>query len=361
MRRFVGALIALAVAAGCRNQSTGAFTNPFLTPDRVPPPPTRVLAPGTALPYYPGDPAPSAAPPMGVPATTTYPPNTAYPPATTTTPTNAYPAVAPTGAYPTTGGYPPNSGFPAGPPLTTPPGGWPPQSLTSPAGLEAGGETVSVPADNQRLRFASAPSTLDGSSHSAPSAPSIDAIAAAPAGTTGLPIQSILPLGGGQQIINRLSIREVTPAEYLAPASDGAPVDAVLASAASIPDGFRPQGSRPRSDSAADRSFRPPEIRRTAVQEAVISDRYAAGSNHEWLRGQLEYWPMTGQWSLRYLPEGAPADALGGRVMIDNPQVLANLEPGELVMVRGQLHGRASETGGLTPAYRVSAVQRQRR
>ncbi|MEX0642206.1 MAG: hypothetical protein WD468_05870 [Pirellulales bacterium] len=62
------ALTALAVvsvcAVGCGHNQTG-ITNPFLAPDRVSPPSTRVVAPGTAQPYYPGDPLPvmqSAAP-----------------------------------------------------------------------------------------------------------------------------------------------------------------------------------------------------------------------------------------------------------------------------------------------------------
>lgn len=45
--------------AGCSNsQQTSA--NPFMQPDRVPPPATRTIAPGTAAPYYPGDPVPAA-------------------------------------------------------------------------------------------------------------------------------------------------------------------------------------------------------------------------------------------------------------------------------------------------------------
>ena len=57
-------LVCLLGAAGCRNQP-GGMANPFLAPDRVPPPATRTLLPGQAQPYYPGDPLPvtqSAAP-----------------------------------------------------------------------------------------------------------------------------------------------------------------------------------------------------------------------------------------------------------------------------------------------------------
>jgi hypothetical protein len=46
--------------------------------------------------------------------------------------------------------------------------------------------------------------------------------------------------------------------------------------------------------------------------------------------------------------------------MIDNPQVLANLQPGEMVTVRGQAYSRQTESGAVQPAYRVAAVQRQR-
>ncbi|MBN1853422.1 MAG: hypothetical protein JW829_11885 [Pirellulales bacterium] len=41
----------LAAALGCRNRAT-PLSNPFLAPDRVPPPATRTLVPGTAVPYY---------------------------------------------------------------------------------------------------------------------------------------------------------------------------------------------------------------------------------------------------------------------------------------------------------------------
>ena len=46
--------------AGCSNQQMSA-SNPFMSPDRVPPPATRTIAPGTGRPYYPGDPIPARA------------------------------------------------------------------------------------------------------------------------------------------------------------------------------------------------------------------------------------------------------------------------------------------------------------
>ncbi len=54
------ASVALAVsfAGGCKSQQGSASINPFLAPNRVPPPATRSLMPGQAQPYYQGDPLP---------------------------------------------------------------------------------------------------------------------------------------------------------------------------------------------------------------------------------------------------------------------------------------------------------------
>lgn len=53
-----GFVLALGLV-GCTSQQMSA-SNPFMAPDRVPPPATRPIAPGTAAPYYPGDPVPAA-------------------------------------------------------------------------------------------------------------------------------------------------------------------------------------------------------------------------------------------------------------------------------------------------------------
>lgn len=308
MRCVHGALVLLVAAAGCKNQSTSTFTNPFAA-DRVPPPSTRVLAPGTSQPYYPGEPMPTIAPPGSAQPATTLP-------------------------------------------GTTPPGGWgavPAQSSTTP------GDAVRVPGDQEQLRFATAPDSAP--SVPAPSVPSATAFALGPPPPMRTPSPVVSPLTSGAATPQQLTAREVTQAEYLA----GAYVpDVAPASATALSDGFRPQGSRPPAASEDDQAFRPPEIRRGAPAAGPAANFYGAAPNHEWLRGQLEYWPATGQWSLRYLAEGAPADGVGGRVLIDNPQALANLSPGELVMIQGQLFIQPNALGGQTPAYRVAAVQRQR-
>jgi hypothetical protein len=73
LRAATCAMAATVLAVGgCKSASSGV-NNPFLAPDRVAPPSTRVLAPGQAQPYYQGDPLPvmqsTTAPPANVLAT----------------------------------------------------------------------------------------------------------------------------------------------------------------------------------------------------------------------------------------------------------------------------------------------------
>ncbi len=76
--RYLVAVLSMWMLVGCHNQ-TSSFSNPFLPPDRVPPPSTLQLTPGTAQPYYPGGSVQPAPPVAGQ----TLPPGTfGSPPAT---------------------------------------------------------------------------------------------------------------------------------------------------------------------------------------------------------------------------------------------------------------------------------------
>lgn len=338
---------AVLALAGCRSSST-PLTNPFLTPDRVPPPSTQLLTPGTAQPYYPGDSIPATAP-LAAPAQTFVPAPGAVPNAAP--PVNAYPGT------PVTPTIQPGAG-----------GVYPPQ---------ASGDAVGIPADDQAMRFASATLTPEPSTASATTAAPLNPAAS----TFRTPIQSMLPVAqpltsafpvnaGGQSSVRQATfgaaqtpqVREVTQAEYMAPAAAvGGTIASSTASAAS--DGFRAQSNEPRTESTiaapVTNGFRPPSIGKQTAGGDNPTGKFGVGGKQEWLRGQLEYWPEAGEWSIRYMDDG-PADQLGGRVLIDNPQVLGNLPAGEFVMVEGQLYGRQIDESSYRPAYRVSVVQRQR-
>jgi hypothetical protein len=81
------------------------------------------------------------------------------------------------------------------------------------------------------------------------------------------------------------------------------------------------------------KGFRSPGVSNATIASDAM---YGVGPTQEWLRGQLEYWPQTGEWSIKYMPDGQ-VDQIGGRILIDNPQVLGHLPPGEFVMVEGQV------------------------
>lgn len=364
-------ILTVAVFAGCRNHST-PMANPFLVPDRVPPPTTQ-LAPGTAAPYYQGEAMPSvaplAAPAAGMPQIPTAgAPAGAYLPPTGAPPASAYPAAPAGSAYPAGSTYPTSPITPTAPP-----------NYGASVAPTAKGESIGVPNDGQSLRFASANLTPT----STPSSAAVAASATTPtASQFRAPIQSMLPVAGsmdegvqraftpnaGAPAPNAASqaTSGVTQASFNAPvtaAAAGARLASTSGTSNGGSDGFRPQGSQPRTDSALQSSgatgFRPPSIGKQTAGGDNPTGRYGVGPKQEWLRGQLEYWPERGEWSINYMDEGAK-DQIGGRVLIDNPQVLANLSPGEFVAVEGQLFGRQIDETSYMPAYRVSSVQRQR-
>lgn len=142
-------------AAGCKSSSSSS-ANPFMAPDRVPPPSTRAIAPGQAQPYYQGDPLP-------VMQSSTSPPNN--------------PAVASNSAALSSTGKTlawnaPASGGSNVASNTTSPWDAKPQATTP---IAYGNESpVSVPSDGSALRFAapvastSAPATAGSPGSNAP-------------------------------------------------------------------------------------------------------------------------------------------------------------------------------------------------
>jgi hypothetical protein len=154
---------------GCTNQQMSA-SNPFMAPDRVPPPATRTIAPGTAAPYYPGSPMPAAqiAPPASPLIAQTQPPFAAPPTAIAM----ATPSAAP------------------------------PAAAAPPKPLEFSGDrTVAIPADDQALRFA------------LPSPPAVNPVAPQP----------IQPQPASQMAAAAAPASAVVPAAFNQPVANPAP------------------------------------------------------------------------------------------------------------------------------------------
>jgi hypothetical protein len=144
---FAAMIVATAIssALGCQNQQNRIVANPFLAPDRVPPPATRALLPGQAQPYYPGDPLPvmqSSAQPAS-PAVVAAPSEPEMPSATQTL---AW--ASPSGTPAAT-----NAAFAAPSPA---PATAPPQPTVAPAAatLASSEGAIAIPDDGSGLRFA---------------------------------------------------------------------------------------------------------------------------------------------------------------------------------------------------------------
>ncbi len=316
--RYVYCTIAASLLCGCQGNTT-ALRNPFATPNRVPPPATRVLQPGAAQPYYPGDPLPSN------PAGTVFPPGVVSPPGAIGTPL----------------------------PGSIPPGGWnrsPQSSITPtphvfPASAQialgpvpsANGPPIQINADQQNLRFASAEIQQAGQAlwNQPPVTPALASPVAVQTAGFQAPVAPIAFAGQPQAV---QSPREVRIRAVKSPSTD--------LGRGTSQDGFRPQGSRLIN-------------RNKPVQENA--GRFGFDPQYQWLRGQIQVSQATGQWHLRYIPvEGIPAgvgtDPFGGQILIENPHVLGGLQPGDYVQVQGRLMAQPSGTSN----YTVSIVQRQR-
>jgi hypothetical protein len=322
--RCVYCTLAISLLVGCQNQAV-PVTNPFMPPDRVPPPATRTPAPGAAQPYYPGDPIPQLQPNAVVPQN--YPPSNGYPPVTPGTP-------------------------------VVPPGNWNPQPPTSrtvtpsnfqvtPVSAEGpldqfasvNEPAVQIQGDNQNLRFNSAAiQTL------ANVEPIVQQQSVVPA-----QFENVLPTPQFEQqplspaVVNVVP-REVTIREIRSPSSDNVTNSSGFQSPSR--DGFRPQGSRRRGDTGS------------TASEAV--ERFGFDPQYGWIRGQLEFEPTSQQWQLRYVSQNGIADQFGGRLLIANPGVLGDLQPGAYVQLQGQLGSQPTGPSTAVPIYSISAVQLQR-
>ncbi len=309
--------MAVGLLCGCQGNTT-ALRNPFATPNRVPPPATRILQPGAAQPYYPGDALPNT------------PAGTVFPPGAIGTPL----------------------------PGSVPPGGWntSPQSNVTPipnvfpvsaAIAPSNGPPIQVNADQQNLRFVSS-----GIQETGP-------------GLWNPPqaVQAAVQTAGFQEPVPRVQQPQfaqapanVAPREVRIRAVKPPRVDSGNGASQ---DGFRPQGSRliGRSEPKPRSSAAP--IQFGSVREDV--SRFGFDPQYQWLRGQIQYSQTTGQWYLRYLvaengASGGGSDQFGGQLLIGNPHLLGGLQPGDYVQVQGQL---TTQPGGVG-SYIVSIVQRQR-
>jgi hypothetical protein len=296
----------VATLAGCRSQ-TSTISNPFLAPDRVPPPATRTLLPGTAQPYYPGDPAPTS-PAIGVPGPVVGP-------------TNGFPT-APANGWNATPGYTPSPSYTPAPSYTPTP------SYTPAPTVQPGG--VYPPTSQLPAQYSTPMQVVGATGGFADVTP------------TYLPNQATPPLVLPVDQPSREVRLRAIPTSQIARANGVAS------------DGFRPQGSsRTTGDIQLAQAVRPAGLDRELLQQ------YGYDPQYQWLRGKLWRDEASGEWRVRYVAAGGAADQFGGNIAIANPQVLGGLRSGEMVVLEGSFQSPDGFDQRSQPAYVASVVQRQ--
>jgi hypothetical protein len=84
---------------------------------------------------------------------------------------------------------------------------------------------------------------------------------------------------------------------------------------------------------------------------------YGFDPGYRWIKGHLEYSPTSRRWKLRYIPITGITDQHGGSVMLEDSPAIAQMRPGEAVMIEGQIVGEG-ESGSFAPLYRAERVSR---
>jgi hypothetical protein len=223
-------------------------------------------------------------------------------------------------------------------------------SAQIPVGAPAG-ESVVVPTDSESLRFGAMtqPQVAQASYETSLAPSQADQFAGAQNPPASAPYVGPVPATMQRDV----SLREITSAELPEYEQDSARPPARVGR-----DGFRPQGSSRIRDEAVDRP-KPPAGSEDITPTPQPVAAYGYDPQYRWIRGQLLFTPTTGQWHLQYIPPGGPADSLGGSVPITNPQVLAGMQPGELVSVEGRLEMLQLDAMSVVPAYTITVLQRQ--
>jgi hypothetical protein len=111
----------------------------------------------------------------------------------------------------------------------------------------------------------------------------------------------------------------------------------------------------------------PPEAGNTGISASVVTSNstdvrqyYDHDADYRWLKGRLDYSPVSRRWKLRYIPISGNTDRFGGSVILQDTPQLSGLNSGDFVAVEGQLQGDGSPSGGFAPLFRPDRITRLR-
>jgi hypothetical protein len=342
MRWVLSAFCGVALLAGCNGQ--GQTVDPFLGRTTIPPPGTgQVIMPGTAQPYYqgnplpatpmPGSPAPLVSPPVGssyretdlgqrmveTPAEREYRVGRVAT-ADLASEVRAVGVVVPLGD-PRKVTANENQGLEVGLPASE----WQntPETGTSHDGIAAS-SYIRIPGDSLTNtppdRFADPQAASLNFANNASAVPTLAKSLTVPASfqpPTGAIDISELP----QASRSRTSNRRTTPAVFDSRSTS-------------------PRVALPSSNGTTRRQ----------------TSQYGYASDHAWLKGQLEYLRSKQEWKLRYIPIDGETDEYGGSVVIKDSSRLKDYEAGQFVTIKGSIDKASTGTSSFAPSFRVERI-----
>jgi len=344
MRWVLPAFCGIALLAGCNGQ--GQTVDPFLGRTTIPPPGTgQVITPGTAQPYYQGNPLPAT----------------------------------------------PMPGSPA--PLVSPPVG------SSYRKTDLGQRMVETPAEREyrvgRVATADLASEVLAVGVVVPLGDPQEITADENQGLeVGLPasewqntpetgtLHDIVAASShiripGDSLTNTPPDRFADPQAVSLNFANNASAVPALAKSLTAPAGFQPPSGAidiselPRASRSrtSDRRTTPVvfEPRSTSPRVALPSSngttrrqtsQYGYASDHTWLKGQLEYLSSKKEWKLRYIPIDGETDEYGGSVVIKDSSRLKDCEAGQFVTIQGSIDKASTGAGSFAPSYSIERIKK---
>ena len=88
------------------------------------------------------------------------------------------------------------------------------------------------------------------------------------------------------------------------------------------------------------------------------TSRYGYASDHSWLKGQLEYLRSKQEWKLRYIPIDGETDEYGGSVVITDSSRLNDYKAGQFVTIKGSIDAASTGKNSFAPKYRVERIKK---
>ncbi len=223
----------------------------------------------------------------------------------------------------------------------TPAEGSTPMNATTPA-------AYSAPADKSAIRIVE-PTASSATVRSRAIASSSASANTMPGGTSAGTLNQSIAQSRFPELTDLPPVPRATPAAFVSnnPAANVAQAPRVLSPASPTPTlaSLPANASQPKPAAGS-----PNDLSRTS---------FGYDPQYRWLKGKLEYSQSTRIWRLRYIPPDGATDSYGGSVILNDSAKLNGLNPGDFVVVQGNVGRAAANQSSFAPPYDLLQIQKQ--